>query len=146
MSAYYNTSLIGVGLGGTKGIERFNFGADLHLLILAGKESEYISGKFFANASAVAKYYPIEGNRTNIFISGSVGNAPEISLIDYNMPVKFNQLNTMFGIGGTYAINSVIDFGIMGSWYSMTINPSTDNDADRNKNYLYLNANVTIHF
>lgn len=146
VSAYYNTSLIGVGLGGTKGIERFNFGADLHLLILAGKESEYISGKFFANASAVAKYYPIKGNRTNIFISGSVGNAPEISLIDYNMPVKFNQLNTMFGIGGTYAINSVIDFGIMGSWYSMTINPSTDNDADRNKNYLYLNANVTIHF
>lgn len=146
VSSYSSTSLISLGAGGTKGIERFNFGADLHLFALVGKESDYFTGSFFCNLSAIAKCYPIEDSRTNIFLSASVGNAPELSLIDYNMPVRFNQLNTMLSIGGTYAINSFIDFGITGSWYSMSVKSDSSDKPDSNKNYLYLNANVTIHF
>lgn len=146
VSAYYSTSLISLSVGGTKEIEHFNFGADVHLSTLSGNESAYFTGNFFYTAGAVAKFFPVDGSRTSLFISGSVGNAPEISLVDYNMPVQFNQLNTMLGIGGLYAINSTIDFSLTGSWYSMAVNTSSTEKSNSSKNYLYLNANVTIHF
>lgn len=146
VSTYSSTSLIGLSAGGTKGIERFNFGADLHLFALVGTESDYFTGSFFCNLSAIAKCFPLDDSRTNIFLSASVGNAPELSLIDYNMPTRFNQLNTMLSIGGIYAINSFIDFGLTGSWYSMAVKSTSTDKPDSTKNYLYLNANVTIHF
>ena len=88
---------------------------------MTGKDTELLSNKLFVNGGVTARCFPIEGNRSNFFVTGSVGNAPELSLIDNSMPVKFNQLNTMLGCGGLYVINSMIDFGISGTWYNMAL-------------------------
>ena len=139
-----STSLLSLGLGATKDINRFNLGADLRLFGMFGGQSDGFSGHFFLNGSITAKCYPVEGNKSNLFATASVGNAPEISLIDNSMPVKFNQLNTMLGFGGVYIINDVFDVGLSGQWYNMSVKAgSTTNNS---KNYLYLNANVTVHF
>lgn len=139
-----STSLLSLGLGATKDINRFDLGADLRLFGMFGGQSDGFSGHFFLNGSVVAKCYPIEGSKTNLFATASVGNAPEISLIDNSMPVKFNQLNTMLGFGGVYIANDMFDFGLSGQWYNMSVRSSAR--ANNSKNYLYLNANVTVHF
>ena len=139
-----STSLIGLGLGATKELERFSLGTDLHLLAMSGGDTNYFGGNFFVNGSVIAKCYPIEDSRTHLYATGSVGNAPEISLIDNLMPVKFNQLNTMLGLGGIYTVNSMIELGLSGQWYLMSVKKETE--SNNNKNYLYLNAHVTIHF
>lgn len=139
-------SLFNFGLGTTKAIDRFSLGADVNLFTISGQKTEYFNGTFFANVGVVAKFFPIEGSRTQLFLSGTVGNAPEVSLVDNTMPVKFSQLNTTFSLGGQYVVSSRVDLGVTGSWYTMTIRPTEAEDASRNRNYLYLNANVTIHF
>lgn len=139
------TSLLGLGIGAIKDFEQFNVGADLNMFAMAGTKTDYFNGNFFVNGSVVAKCFPIEGSRTHLFLSGSVGNAPEISLVDNLMPVKFNQLNTMLGFGGLYVVNSMLDFGMSGQWYTMSVK-SVSGSNNNNKNYLYFNANVTIHF
>lgn len=140
------TTLLSLGLGATKDLELFNLRADVNMFVMSGQHTNYFSGSFFVNGSVIAKCFPIEGSKTHLFLSGSVGNAPEISLVDNLMPVKFNQLNTMLGFGGQYVVNSMIDFGISGQWYTMAVKSSSAETKDNNKNYLYLNANVTIHF
>ena len=75
-----------------------------------------------------------------------MGNAPEVSLIDNSMPIRFSQLNTMLGFGGVYSLNATLDFGLSGQWYTMSVKSDDATGVNNNKNYLYLNANVTIHF
>lgn len=140
------TSLIGASIGATKDIEQFNLGADIHWFAMMGDETLHLGRKFFVNGSLIAKYYPIEGSRTHLMAMGSVGNAPELSLIDNSLPIRFNQLNTMLGFGGLYAISSVLDFGLSGQWYTMSTESTDGSNLITNKNYLYLNANITIHF
>lgn len=150
------TSLIGAGIGATKDIEPFSLGADVRAFFMTGKDTELLSNKLFVNGGVTARCFPIEGNSSNFFVTGSVGNAPELSLIDNSMPVKFNQLNTMLGCGGLYVINSMIDFGISGTWYNMAISTKEIKmfgedtmlvkNGGKSKNYLYLDAYVTIHF
>ena len=141
-----NTSLVSLGVGADKAINHFSLGATLNLSTMLGGDANYFGSKFYVSANAIAKCFPIEGNRSYIYLTGGVGNAPEVSLIDNSMPVKFNQLNTTFGFGVLYTINSIIDVGLSGQSYSMSVKNSRDEDTNNNKNYLYFNANVTIHF
>lgn len=141
-----NTSLLSLGVGATKPINIFEVGADLRTFIMLGEKSASFDGHFFVNGSVIAKCYPIEGSKTNLFLTGSVGNAPEVSLIDNSMPIKFSQLNTMLGLGGVYSLNATLDFGLSGQWYTMSVKSDDATGVNNSKNYLYLNANVTIHF
>ena len=139
------TSLIGVGVGAEKPINQFSLGADVHLFSMFGEDTEHLSSRLSVSGGIIAKCYPIEGNRSHIFFTTSVGNAPEMSLIDNSVPVKFHQLNTMMGFGGQYFVNSMIDVGLSGTWYTMSVS-SIAAEMGSTKNYLYLNANVSIHF
>lgn len=141
-----NTSLLSLGVGATKPINIFEVGADLRTFIMLGEKSASFDGHFFVNGSVIAKCYPIEGSKTNLFLTGSVGNAPEVSLIDNSMPIKFSQLNTMLGLGGVYSLNATLDFGLSGQWYIMSVKSDDATGVNNSKNYLYLNANVTVHF
>lgn len=142
----YKTSLIGAGVGVSKELEPFSLGADVRIFYMTGKDTEFLSNKLFVNGGVIAKCYPIESNSSHFYVTGSVGNAPELSLIDNSMPVKFNQLNTMLCCGGLWVINSMLDFGISGTWYNMAVSTKSDLKASNSKNYLYLDAYVTIHF
>ncbi len=139
------TSLIGVGVGAEKTINQFSLGADVHLFSMFGEDTDHLSSKLSVSGGIIAKCYPIEGNRSHLFFTGSVGNAPEMSLIDNSIPVKFHQLNTMLGFGGQYFVNSMIDVGLSGTWYTMSTSSITS-QIGNTKNYLYINANVSVHF
>ncbi len=141
----YKTSLFGVGVGAEKPINQFSLGADMHLFSMFGEDTEYLSSRLSVSGGIIAKCYPVEGNRSHIYFTGSVGNAPEMSLIDNSIPVKFHQLNTMLGFGGQYFFNSMIDVGLSGTWYTMSVSSITA-EVGNTKNYLYLNANVAVHF
>lgn len=140
------TSLVGAGVGAARDISSFNLGADIHVFAMMGEDTEYLASKLSVNGSVMAKCYPVSNRQSYIYVTGSMGNAPELSLIDTSMPVKFNQLNTMLGFGGLYNVNSMIDLGLSGSWYTMSVSSDADTQGSSHTNYLYLNANVTIHF
>lgn len=138
-------SLIGASAGATKDLNPFSLGANLHAFYMAGDAAKLLNSKFFFNGGLTARCYPSESNQSYFYVAGSVGNAPELSLIDNSMPVKFDQLNTMLGAGGFIVINSMIDLGVEGTWYNMTIS-SSSSGTNHSRNYLYLGAYVTVHF
>lgn len=141
----YKASLFEAGAGVTKDLEPFSLGANAHVFYMAGDAAKSFSSSLFVNGGLTARCYPAAGNRSYFYVAGSVGNAPELSLIDNSMPVRFDQLNTMLGAGGLVIISSMIDFGVSGTWYNMAVsNNKTDNT--RSRNYLYVDAHVTVHF
>jgi len=99
-----------------------------------------MQGKVYANGGLKMIYLPLEGDRSSIFTSFSAGNAPDLTLLDSNMPVEFAHLNTSLSAGGFYLING--HFGLAGSvdWYVMGSNDNTV------RNYIYLHASLSIFF
>lgn len=141
----YKASLFDLGAGATKDLMPFVLGANAHVFFMTGKAAKSFTSNFFINGGLTARCYPVNDNRSYFFVAGSLGNAPELSLIDNAMPMRFDQLNTMLGAGGLIVFNSMIDFGVSGTWYNMSVS-STKNDKSRSRNYLYLDAHVTVHF
>ncbi|MBR1809319.1 MAG: hypothetical protein IJ776_08030 [Paludibacteraceae bacterium] len=94
----------------------------------------------YFNGGLKMNYYPLEGDRSNVFASVGVGNAPELTLLDSNLPVRFAHLNTNVSVGGMYLING--HFALTGSidWYVMG-----NNDASV-RNYIYLHVGLNIFF
>ena len=138
-------SLFEAGAGATKDLEPFSLGANAHVFYMAGDAAKSLNSNIFFNGGLTARCYPASGNRSYFYVAGSVGNAPELSLIDNSMPVRFDQLNTMLGAGGLAVINSMIDIGVSGTWYNMSVSSSLTNNT-RSRNYLYIDAHVTVHF
>jgi tetratricopeptide (TPR) repeat protein len=96
--------------------------------------------KVFVNGGFKMTYLPLEGDRSNVFAAFGIGNAPEMSLLDGNLPVRFNILNTNVSVGGFYLVNG--HFGLSGSieWYGMGSND------DMMRNYIYLHLGTLILF
>ena len=96
--------------------------------------------KVFVNGGFKMTYLPLAGDKSNVFAAFGVGNAPEMSLLDGNLPVRFNILNTNVAVGGFYLINGHL--GVSGSieWYAMGSND------DMVRNYIYLNIGLLVGF
>ena len=99
-----------------------------------------VQGSVYFNGGFKMTYFPLDGDRSSVFVSFGGGNAPDLSLMDSNMPIGFNILNTSLSSGGYYQING--HFGLTGSidWYVMG---SNDNSI---RNYIYLHAGMSIFF
>lgn len=138
-------SLFEAGAGATKDLDPFVLGANAHAFLMAGNITSSLNSRVFVNGGLTARCYPSQTNRSYFFLAGSVGNAPELSLIDRAIPTRFDQLNTMLGAGGLIVINAMIDLSLSGTWYNMSVSDAASNNT-RNRNYLYLDAHVTIHF
>ena len=125
-------------------------------VLVGGKADAYLlSSRFYVNASAQLKYYPLEDGRTNITVTGAVGTAPEADMIDYAMPSSFDRLNTMVGLGGTYMFNSHLSGGVMGTWHTFytqlnnrtgTRTKYVENIDTRYKNLYNVYLQLFIHF
>lgn len=125
-------------------------------VLVGGKADAYLlSSRFYVNASARLKYYPLEDGRTNITVMGAVGTAPEADMIDYAMPSSFDRLNTMVGLGGTYMFNSHLSGGVMGTWHTFytqlnnrtgTRTKYVENIDTRYKNLYNVYLQLFIHF
>lgn len=132
--AYRKTSeshIITLGATGTQDIDQFHLSATADLL--------YVSGLHF-NISAKAQYFPLEHSKTHVFATCGAGNAPEISIIDHDLPFGFKKLNTFVGAGGFYSFNRNLGGALSGSWYNLF------NKSNKFKNYFYINASLQVSF
>lgn len=139
-------TIMGARIGATKELEHFSLGGNVNAFYITGDASKSLNSNIFFNGGLTARCYPAENNRSYFYVTGSVGNAPELSLIDNSIPVRFDQLNTMLGSGGLLVVSSMIDLGLSGTWYNMSVSSNSKENLDRSKNYLYLSVYVAIHF
>ncbi len=124
--------LFSVGLMATKQLNGFLLSPAIDIFI--------VNNRVYANGNAKMQYFPLEGDRSNVFTSFGIGNAPEISILDNNLPLRFADLNTNVSVGGNYVINGHLSISASASWYVIS------NNANSTRNYLYLNAGLNINF
>lgn len=94
----------------------------------------------FFNGSLKMQYFPIDGDRSCVFASAGVGNAPESALLNSSMPFQFDRLNT-FVSGGVYWIfTDNLGATFSTSWYTQ------EQRGVSVRNYLYINASLQISF
>lgn len=106
------TLLYSLGLGVTKHIEDFSLNGKVDIGLL--------DERFFVNAAAKARYFPLPGKKTYVELSAGMGTAPEIELVDYYYrPEAFNRLNSSVGIGGGLLLTSNLSFEIGGFWSTL---------------------------
>ena len=121
-------SLINVGVGATKTLGDFWFNAKADAYML--------KSKFYFNVSGSAKYFPLEDGKTCINVLGSVGSAPEVTMIDFSMPGTFSHLNTMVGLGGQYRLYKNITVGVLGTWYTYYTQNQVRQTLDASGDYM----------
>ena len=99
-----------------------------------------MQGRLYWNGGFKMTYFPLDGDRSSVYASFGAGNAPDLSLLDSNVPVTFNTLNTSLSAGGFYLING--HFGLSGAidWYLIG---GKDGVV---YNYIYLHAGMNIFF
>ena len=143
------SSLISVGAGASKTIGDFWLNSKL--------DGYMLKSKLYFNLSALAKYFPLNDGKTNIQVLGSIGSAPEVTMIDFAMPGTFNHLNTMVGFGGQYRLMKNITVGVLGTWYTYYTQTQKRQTLDTNggfldystinyKNLFNVNAQLSISF
>lgn len=103
-------NLYNIGIGVTKSYDPFWFNSKL--------DGYSLNSKFYFSLSAQAKYYVLDDGKTCIHALGSIGSAPEATMIDYAMPSIFNRLNTQVGLGGQYRVYRNLTLGVLGTWYT----------------------------
>lgn len=92
-------------------------GKDLGDFYVDGKlEGFWLASKLYTNLRMRGKYFPFDDRHTTIQVIGSVGTAPEASLIDHAMPGTFDHLNSTVGLGGTYMLTRHVSLGVLGTW------------------------------
>lgn len=141
------TSLISGGVGVSKTIDDFYINSKV--------DAYTMKSKLYFNLSAQAKYYPLNDGKTNIQVVGSIGSAPEETMIDFAMPGTFNHLNTMVGVGGQYRLMKNVTCGVLGSWYTYytqnkqctgTLYKKTEYSTIKYKNLFNIDAQLSITF
>lgn len=94
----------------------------------------------YFNGGLKCQFFPLDGDRSHIFAAAGAGNAPEVSLLDSSIPVRFAHVNTNVSAGGYLVINGHLGMAGSISWYVMGSNKNTV------RNYIYLNVSMDIRF
>ena len=141
------SSLINAGVGATWSPDPF---------VVSGKADAYLlKSNIYFNVMLQGKYFPLNDGRTNINVLGSVGTAPETTLIDQALPGTFNKLNSMVGLGAEYLLTRHISIGVQGTWHTFynqtnsrtgTYSNYKDAVTTRYKNLFNIDAQVHISF
>lgn len=141
-------NLYNAGLGIQKEMWPFILGVKGDVVIL--------DEKYYFNASAQAKFFPIETNKfTHILASFGLGTAPESTVLDFGMPGTFSHLNTNVGLGFNWMITGNLALLLQGNWYTFynqtnlrigATDSFTDKVDTRYKNLfnLYLQMNIAF--
>lgn len=97
----------------------------------------------FFNGSLKMQFFPISGDRSCVFASAGVGNAPESTLLNNSMPVQFARLNTFVSGGVYWVFTDNLGATFATSWYTQE-QRTTKGTVSRN--YLYINASLQVSF
>lgn len=127
----------------------------LNQFILSGTaDAFWLDKRFFVNGVFKMRFYPVEGNRSHVFVSAGAGTAPELTIIDRAIPSSFSNLNTFASAGGYYFFNKSFAVSLSGSWYTMYKQTERTNTiyidqldiATSYSNLFFLNASAHIYF
>ncbi len=136
-----NEKLSNLVLGATKELELWRLNVRFHNYMLSydNNQSNESGATWLFNLSGQARYY-LTSPKNYIMAMASVGTAPDVELIDYQLYGGFSGLNTMVGAGAGHMISKTVSAGIMGTWYNYYQNV----DSYRNLHNIYLNLNVVF--
>lgn len=136
---FSSKNLIHANLGVSKSIEDFKLAAKLSNVFL-DSEGEIT---YLYSVSGKAQYYM--NNPKNYLIAvGSIGNTPDIDLLNNQFYDSFNVLNVMVGGGIGRSIAKNIGANVMGTWYNFQTSKSINTPVFRNFYNLYFQLNVSF--
>lgn len=132
-------NLANLNLGIAKDLEDWRLSAKLGNFLLDGEgESTYLY-----SLMGRAQYFM--GNPRNYILAvGSVGNTPDVDLLDRQLYNSFDVFNTMIGAGMGRSITRNVNGSVMGSWYNFQTDQSFINPTFRNLYNLYFQLNVSF--
>ena len=132
----------------SKTLKKFNLSAGASVFLLDQRN-------IYFNGQIKAAFFPVIGDRSNVFTSFGIGNAPATTLIDRSLPAGFNHLNTSASLGGLYVYNQHLTFGLSGEWYTLYnetegvftgLYETIPTVSSSYKNYFYIHVQVIISF
>ena len=139
----WRNSLIIIGASASKTLGQFvvDGGVNVDFLSQRVKNANKSGREFhvYIECNARGRFYPVEGNKSHIYVLGSIGNAPSTILLDRALPTTFNHLSTSVGFGGMWQILPNLAIGASGTWYTYYL-------SEKYKNYFYNTLHATIRF
>ena len=141
-------NMLDLGANASKTLEHFTLtgGADVFLLDMKN---------IYFNAQLKGAFFPVLGDRSNIFAACGIGTAPATTLIDRSLPAGFDHINTNVALGGLYIFNQHVSLGLTGEWYTLYdqsegiytgLYESKPTITSSYKNYFYVHIQVIISF
>lgn len=88
-----------------------------------------------------AQYY-MNNPRNYILVMGSIGNTPDVDLLDRQLYNSFDVFNAMIGTGVGRSITKNMTGSVMGTWYNFQTGEVSDKAQYRNLYNLYFQLNV----
>lgn len=132
-------NLANLNLGVAKDLDDWRLSAKLGNFFLdSGGEMSYLYS-FMGRAQ-----YFMSNPRNYILAFGSVGNTPDVDLLDRQLYNSFNVFNAMIGAGMGRSITKNVSGNVIGSWYNFQTDKSVVNASFRNLYNLYFQLNVSF--
>ena len=132
-------NLFNVNLGLTKNIENFRLSAKLSNFYLQTNTEN----KYLYNVSVKGQYFMT--NPLNYLIAvGSIGNSPDIDVVNTQLYSGFNVANAMVGAGAGRSIARNITANVLGTMYNFQAEGLADAGKYRNLYNLYFQLNVSF--
>lgn len=136
---FTHQNLMNLNIGVTKEMDDFRLSAKLSNFFL---DSE---GERFYLYSVVAKaQYLMNNPRNYILALGSIGNAPDIDLLNNQLYNSFHVFNAMVGAGIGRSITKNVGASVIGTWYNFQTDRSVIATSYRNLYNLYVQLHVSF--
>lgn len=132
-------NLFNFNLGITKDIEDFRLSAKWNNFYL-DSEGERL---YLYSVAAKAQYF-MHNPKNYLLALGSVGNSPDIDLLNNQFYNSFNVFNAMVGGGIGRSITKNISANVIGTWYNFQTDKTMETATYRNFYNLYFQVNVSF--
>lgn len=132
-------NLMNLNLGITKDIDDFRLAAKLSNFYLTDNDKSH----YLYSVGLKGQYFM--GNPLNYLLAvGSVGNSPDIDLVNSQLYSGYNVMNAMVGAGIGRSITRNMNASLMGTWYNFQVDKPMEFGTYRNLYNLYFQLNVSF--
>lgn len=138
-SFFTKQNMFNLNLGITKEIDDFRLSTKLSNFLL-DSEGERV---YLYSVSAKAQYF-MNNPKNYLLVLGSVGNSPDIDLLNHQFYNSFNVFNAMVGGGIGRSITKNIGASVLGTWYNFKTEKVMESGSYRNFYNLYFQLNVSF--
>jgi len=132
-------NLSNLNLAATKEINDFRLGLKLSNFYLDSDGERF----YLYNLSSKIQYF-MDSPRNYILAVASVGNSPDIDLVNNQLYNSFNMLNSMVGVGIGRGITKNVGVSALGTWYNFQKDETVVAKTYRNLYNLYFQIHVSF--